>query len=53
MEENHLVEECQEAQACWTPIFVQCAQVYLGTSTFCEVKLDVCKGGQAGLCLIK
>lgn len=38
------MEECQEARTCRTPIFVQCAQVCLTTSTFCEVKLDVCKG---------
>jgi hypothetical protein len=47
MEEKHLVEECQEAQAF---VFVHCAQVCLATSGF---KLDVYKGGQAGLYLFK
>lgn len=38
---------------CRAPIFVHCAQVCLATRAFCGVKLDVYKGGQAGLYLFK
>lgn len=54
MDREPLAEELQEAHACRTDIFVQRAQVCLATSTFTEVKLgEVCKDGQAVLCLIK